>query len=659
MTAIEFAVIFPIPKLDTMQITTEYITKLLKNGIDAVGERHKVSYAEIEVYKDESEDITSHYNGSKPKKLFGERFPSEREVYRKYREENFQPITRASVLRGLAALYRIFTGANHSIHYNAPLDEYMEKAKFEGLTFPQYIFKTFITNSVCDPNGWLVTVPKKPENSNDRAEIELICVPSSALIITPKSHAGIFAFQHKNAEKIMQYKGETYQVKSSYYIITKEWYYKYVQVSRKGKEKRLLIPYYKNYCGEITAVKNGGITAMKKNELEQISYQISYFAHAVPYLNEARIDHTLHQVNKVLNGSPKLVIGGTECSNCHGQPVIGQEWCDKEQCNKQIFCDKCGGFGFTKPESQFDAIEVLPPVNEALGQSYKFVYDYITVPIANLEHLGKEAEKNIQKADEVLLLRFVQEAQSGVAKEIDREEKYSSFYSISDYIFDTVMQRLLTWIDCLRHRGRAVGFQIHKPISFQIKTEIMLWEELCEKLTKNAPQGDIIATYLDYITKRYPTNKKMQKIEKICIYYEPHYIHTITQRQQLQASENIDKNANIRATRVNGIVRLICEDLGDQQFLDASFSQIKKRIDELMKEYMPSEQVNGELTTEQKRLRSLVGTMRSITELQKAVVEGSIEKDEAINSVVTLLGFTPEEAANLIGDAVPSPEPAQ
>ena len=626
-------------KCSKMKYNFDEIKAMLAKGLSTFPHiKAKEKWSEV------SRDIKVHYNGEKPVEFFKETFPSEEDEILEYRKKVYKPVTKSVIKRALKKRYRLLAQSNYSIqHENETFEKYLKEWRHKGNDFETFIFKSVLNRRVIDPNGLLVWVPHPPESGSGPPMIKPHLVPCERILIDPTCTDGLLMW-YAGIEKKMEYKGTIYRQAKVYWIITKDHFYRYLELFGKSKVKKELEEWHSNPLDEIPAIRLGGVENTESENDEELNYFDSDFSHALPWLYEAVLAQTLHQANMVLYAFPEKVMSAFNCASCDGKRT---EWSEKEAC--EVPCKRCKGSGLELPVSQFKGVVLVPPGNYATGDytDKNYVHRFVHADVEILKYAGEQRLSALEMAEKSLDLFWVLEAQSGIAKTIDQEEKYSTLYDISNYFFDVIIQRSLSFISQLAFKGRLAPFSIQKPISFAIKSEAQLWEEVCAKIEKNAPIGDIIATYMDYIKKRFSSDRVLQKIEKMCVYYEPLYIYTIEQRQQLLVSGIATKEELIKAERVNMVIREIANE--EDQFLMKSFSELKPKIDKNIALFLPNN--GGETVSDGQTVTGrFIGVTKALAEIQRNVAQGISSREAAIALIMELLGFDEQRAAALLGN---------
>ena len=123
------------------------------------------------------------------------------------------------------------------------------------------------------------------------------------------------------------------------------------------------------------------------------------------------------------------------------------EDCDHPKCRDGLIldvetgntasCSKCNGTGYIINRSPY-GVFIRAKSNPALDGNTNLsdpVVRFISPPVDIIKYSGEAWQDLLKKAEESLHLLHVVEAQSGVAKAIDREEQYSFLIKISNNIF--------------------------------------------------------------------------------------------------------------------------------------------------------------------------------------------------------------------------------
>jgi len=242
----------------------------------------------------------------------------------------------------------------------------------------------------------------------------------------------------------------------------------------------------------------------------------SDFSAAVPYLNDAAIFDNQHKSVMLSTCFPIKFVDGIDCTTCHG---TGRVY-DEENPDHPKTCGTCGGHG---------KVLFMSP--------------------STIQMTSDEAKSALENAKMVLNIdRSLKSAQSGVAKEMDREPEYLEISKISDDMY-MKLQHTLEVVQALVFMDTTSEISVNPPVSFDIKTEVELMAEFAES-QKGMDASIRYGAYLSYIDQRYSQNETMKRIAQLSSAYTTLILFTIDERNKLLAAGQISQDDAIKATYV-------------------------------------------------------------------------------------------------------------
>ncbi len=516
--------------------------------------------SEIDRWVEIFEEMVIHTRGHTPEKLLETRRPNEDENVFKYRKSIYQPITKGPINRSIHKLFRIFQNANFSYKITDSLQADINEPDFNGMTFNEYMHGVVVKRMIEDPNGYLAWIPEG-EGLRDETE-KVIVVPE--LIESGK-------IQHRDDEVLTWFiHADSNGIVERFWSLTKDAYYVHV---KNGDEYELFL-IYEHEIGIIPAVILGG---MWEDDVFQ-----SYFSAFLPFGNEAIRQYSDWQAVMTTSGFPYRTEKYTECDyldKCGGRGW----WWDKADCDDcddiKVICDLCHGTGqkpHTSPYGVFIRKERTLGEDEDTGPMIEF-----TSPATDIIKVSLEAwEGLLMQAREAIFDKNVEEAQSGVAKIVDRGDFYAWLINISNNIFDHLVLKSLIIIQGYRDISATELPVVVKPTSFEVKTEQDLVEELGVLMEKKAPAPFILEVVKDLTKKRFSNDKKTSKVIEFLTIYDPLFALGPEEKAMLVASGAVDRRDRMVNVSSYSILQELL--LDDPELMDKKFSEIKKKLDELI-----------------------------------------------------------------------------
>lgn len=544
------------------------------------------------------EKMIVHTHGLIATTIIEERRPYEDVKIKNYRKKIFEPVTQNVILRAIDSIQRVYSKATVTIKTGDTTKTYIDAANFKGSDFHNFINRSVTKRMIEDPNGLLVWWVKGEGvlQANKRVEPEPILLLSKN-IIDINEDVLTFLSNEKSLVKIPNPKGGFNEKKEGkvYYIITKTAYWKRVQVGEKHKEKYDLIPYYTHDIGEIPAIVLKGYETSHTNQVtnEDICYYMSFFAGFIAYGNEALRQFSDYQGVHTVSAHPIREMEEIPCT--HDGCKNGKVYKVKEN-NERVpeNCPSCKGRGMMVPDSPYGVLfrpkQKVGAFADTDQKGEKTpLLRYITPPVEILEFSNKSWQEMVEKAEKALNLLFIDEAQSGKAKEIDREQLIATLDAIGRNIYGNIYMNSLRFVSSLL--GDTKPNSINLPASFRNKTEAELLAEQTELKKNGAPDIIVIEATREYMRKKFSDNPIMLKIVDVLAIYDPYFIYTVPEKTELSAAnalsdEDYVKSINAPRALYATALQTIANG-GLESWESMAYVDIAAKADEFIKKYVP------------------------------------------------------------------------
>lgn len=385
--------------------------------------------------------------------LFG-RYPTEPSETRNWRYSQYKPFTQDPFQRCIQTVMgAIFQDSGYSIKIeNQEDNDYIWGNNFEGKNLPNYFVDKF--QNICnDPNGIFITIPKEPRyaTTTKRIEPHVFFIPSKSIkhitrdevVFEQDNYAwcvnniGYFRFQKDPSTK------------------------KYFHVDEKQGG------YFAHMLGRVPMLVAGGIWNTQ-------GFYESWLKAARPVADEYVIGKSDEGMVMKQASFPFITLASTDCPDCeHGKCQqctnchvdSGSCSCGISHENASnlalINCPSCGGSG--QRSINPGDILIAPPEN-------------MDNPLVRIENIATDINKlHIERNEGIynamlraLHLNYIEQAQSGVAKDKDMETRYQFILKISNDLFDRLITGVITDIISLRNvRGEngTTAPIITKPVT--------------------------------------------------------------------------------------------------------------------------------------------------------------------------------------------------
>jgi len=508
-----------------------------------------------------------------PTDLLLSRRPNEEEEIYKYRLDNYEAITYGSMNRALDNLYRIFNSINYSIQCNDQLKEYLASQEFDNLTFKSYMETNVLKRMIEDPNGLLVWYPSGEglKDGSIKVDVKPILVECDDIMYIDSDYC-CFESEEHNYYILdgKEYEGEVY------WAFDRENFYKFIQVSKS------------DYAIEIVYSHNLGITPclVLGGNINANGYFDSFFSPYLAFGNEAIRQFSDWQAIMVTSGFPYREELATDCTNpsCYG----GKDKTTKETCGV------CKGTTKVISKSPFGVyVRKLPAALSESKDNFSIPsLRFISPDVNVLKYSGESWEKLIELAEKELHLNNMDVSQSGVAKDIDREELFAMLNKIGNYYFDNLMTPSLEIIEAYRNIAQETEVFVIKPSDFRIKSEIDLINEITTLTEKKAPTMFISEAVRQLTKKRYAGNILSEKIMDLIMYWDLLSVYNMEEKTQLKLSGAVSNEIYTKSIYAYQLVLQLVNEITQEQFMKKSFEELSAKLNEMIKPYYQQKDVS-------------------------------------------------------------------
>ncbi|MDR1595296.1 MAG: hypothetical protein LBS43_12570 [Prevotellaceae bacterium] len=493
------------------------IGELYKRFI-AGAERHLNYAATVEL----AHRLSVHADGLMPDKLINERRPSESEKIKEYRRKIYVPVTKKPINKVLTSLSKIRRSTDWSINYNQndvpailggnTLENYCEfnYPRFTSIT--NWVFSELLKCYLIDANGVYATVPLNiPENAAEYISPVTYFFPSKQVFAYRAGEYAVLLSSEMSQYMSLQFAGlglqSAYVGSQVFYIITDEIIAKYEQ-NPAGAGGYVPTMEYRHGLGYLPCDKVGGLFKNRQNNDIIFESRIDVM---VPSLDEAAREYSDLQAEVVQHiHSEKYQYATEECPVCRGLGVSKGD--DGLPCE----CPACKGVG---------RLASVSPYGEHVISLQRKLENY-QIPEVPIGYVQKDTEivkvqdarvkDHLYSALAAVNMEFLAEvplSESGVAKEVDRDELNNFVHSIAEDIV-RVMDNIYKWTCDLRYsvvipnpdNRRALLPFISVPEQYDLLSSTHIMNEIAAMRTANANPLTINALEIDFIRKKFNAN---------------------------------------------------------------------------------------------------------------------------------------------------------
>lgn len=529
-------------------------------------------------------------------RLIDMRRPSESAAIMAYRRETYLPLTKSPCFKIYNSLRKIVKSDDWKIDYSKAkkparvaddetLEEYCEKEYPYFDSIENWIYTYAFRYMLVDANALVYILPIPKEDEKDKAEYYRpfsYIVPSRRVIDFKEEEYAIFESERKNEYyDVNPNPGATGEAKEGKIvcIITKEGVWEARQV--KGDmsfqlEEVLKFPEPMEY---LPAFKMGG----NNKEFNQYGrlYE-SFISPVIPSLDAAAREMSDSDAEVVQHVySTMWYFSQQNCSNCDGKGKVLKS-------GRQSVCAQCNGMGVQSKTPYKDMVlktgtfdgEKMPTPPAG----------YIVKPTDMVKLQAERIFNHIYSGLSAINMEWLAQSplnQSGVAKEVDRDELNNFVYGIAYHLVENIVKPIYYFVNEFRYSGLVPNSEerekmlprIPVPQKFDLLTENIIEDQLKKAKEGNVDPEIVNQLEIDYINKKFASEPEVRDRLKLKKILDPFPQITIDQKQSMMLSKIADPVDVIISIYLHPFLeRAMFE---DDKFMEWTYEE---QI-ELMKEY--------------------------------------------------------------------------
>lgn len=474
------------------------IKKIFSNLANPVQHKHWVSHAER---------MMVHSRGEYPTNLIDKNRPYEPDIIRDYRKENYREITKFPFVQAIINLQQVFSRS--AVQYDIPGDyqQYLNELQCGDMRdFFSFVQSDLIWRMIEDPNGLVVVLPVGPGLTDQTIQVDI-----SLQLVFSKDIKFIDAdsIVYKTGKKRKLFDGTFADL---YMLIDDDGYFFIYTMNGNS----YIEPIYYHGLGYCPAIVLGGYEARKKKGAVDMKYYESFFSSYAAWGDEVIATYSDHQGSYVNTAHPIREMEGETCRDCE------RGWVFDEEADKKVLCSTCHGEGQVFPSAGPHAIMIRKKIVKDGDESTDPipVVRYITPPVDGLKYTGDYVFTLMDKSEKSLNLLHIDAAQSGIAKEIDRENQTAQLNTIGENVYNRLVTKLLKFIYELRYIDQQFVGKVNIPNTFRNRTEAELVGELDSMKKAGAPDAIISEINRQLFQRRFSGNPMLLKVFEVWSTYD-------------------------------------------------------------------------------------------------------------------------------------------
>jgi hypothetical protein len=535
-------------------------------------------------------------------RLIDQRRPTESIVVNDYRRTNYTPVTKAPCHKVVTSLKKIVKCKDWKIDYSKTeipaflpdeetLERYCEEFYPMDNTITYWTYKSLIRWMLVDPNALCVIMPMDWD-----VESSELLKPYSFIIeckdVYDYKEGELAIFLSSKKSEYLNDNGTKCEGKIII-TVTKDCFYEARQIGQEDFE----IVEHPHYCGEMPAFLLGGET--KNTDPVQPFYE-SFLQCMLPSLDDAARDSSDLSSEKVMHIFSTMWYMRTQrCDACSGSGnVLAQ--------GKQTICQTCDGTGALAP-SPHRAMEIN--ADNALLQNKNIPIPpagYIEKSTEMVTLMRSEIQDEIRSALSAINMEFLAEvplSQSGVAKEVDRDELNNFVGGIAHHVVENIIKNIYWFINEMRYSvvipnaetRRKMLPKIPVPQDFNFMSQADA-EDTLIKLTGSDISGELKdLAEMEFLHMKYADQPEIRN-RLICIHnHNPLGAYSSLEVEQMLTSSMVRKIDTILYIYIDSFVTQLLAENTD--FMDLDFIKQKDILYELAQAKM--EEIAEEMKAEQ------------------------------------------------------------
>lgn len=507
--------------------------------------------------------------------------PREPRVTRQWRKSVYRPYQMAPLLESIGSTSAtIFGDSKYTLIVEDKEDnDYIQGNNFDGKSFVGYFEWMF--KAICeDPNSLFVVQPKLAGYET----------PAGAKVEPMIKHIRSVDLIYIDEKEILYYEWDTPYA----WFVNELGYFRFQKMS--DDRYYLMDASYGYYAHMLTykpAHFAGGIWNTNR-------YYDSYLKPAQAFCDDfASSKSDLQMINKEAC-HPFIVAAAMDCPSCNGHKQ--DNYC--LNCNHQVMscdcseeskkwvltdCHKCHGSG---QMSHNPADWTIVPKEDMVNDLIKV----IQFDVEANKYLSEEADKIALGIKKSLSQDHIEEAQSGVAKDIDRQAQYLYRSTVSNGIWG-LMEKCLIDVLSLRNTANLDGkrkpdipkYILIKPTDFDLKTECDLLEEYKESTDAKTPDYVRQKQMETYIDKVFGGDELMVKMSTIINEMDSFSVTSTADKIALLAAMGISQKDFQFSNELPKMLKSIVRNKGSEWFLNADYNAIETEVNTLASKLVPLE----------------------------------------------------------------------
>jgi hypothetical protein len=519
-------------------------------------------------------------------KLISDRRPSESEEIKKYRANIYKGKTKAPCFKVLNSLKKIVKSQDWKIDYPKKtasiiadaesLHEYCEVKYPVFKSVENWMVSSGMKNTITDPNGVIAVLPMEyAVESNKYLRPFSYFIPSDRVL--EYIHDELIVFQTDTFREYKNDKGEVVGSERTIIFLNKNEIHESFRINAKGEYKTELR--LKHGFGYLTAFRAGGVIKEIVNNspvyvslLDAMLNDLDVAARETSDLEAEVVQHIY---------STMWYVAGQECKACTGTGRVSIN-------DVPVACGKCNGEGRLQKSPYKDIVIAPAALGEQNVPTPPAGYIQKNVEIVKIQ--DERIKNHIKDALSAVNMEFLVDqplTQSGVAKEVDRDELNNFVYGVAYHFVENVLKPIYKAI--AEYRYRAVLNKnidellpnIPVPQKFDLLTENILSSRITSARTAKHDPMIIAELEIDFVSKVFHSQPEITARMKAVKALDPFPNSTATEKDEMVLAGTILKEDAILSNYISFFIEECIQT--DKDFLNKTYTEKIKKLNELAK----------------------------------------------------------------------------
>ena len=471
-------------------------------------------------WEDAHERIEPHLEGKMPASI-REAFPNESVGQLAYRKKNHRSQTQSRLNQAISNVKRIVMQGSFNVIWGEQMSEWAKIARFEGFDFLSFFFNIVYPYRVGDPNGIIAVIPQDVVFDGEF---------QSPAVLAKQREVEIELFEHDKIRVFQKNRIVIEKDEDTFYVFEPNLFTIFI-VPRDAKQDPASFSF--SHEAGMLAYPLGGFPKYLDDvsDKEPRIYYVSDFDFAVPSMDALERLNNMQMSSFLTCCYPNRVTRDLDCNVCGGKGEVQKRNADGSICHiiekdevsgnqwereEWIWCADCKGKG-TMSISPLDNI-VVPKNTDVFGKDANAstnigaaIMAYVTPPTDIFTIQIDEVKEARLECDRVLnITKQSNVAESGTAKEKDREGLYTQLKGIADSMKNLMLKIALDIINIRFISKAGNATKIDELGAFRISTNddyaLRSPEEVQSAMLNNLDKKPIFvrqSEYIEYLKAQY------------------------------------------------------------------------------------------------------------------------------------------------------------